>query len=270
MKTEEPRSRSFDEDVSNLLGRGFLSMAFQPIVETRTSKNIGYEALLRGPKGTPLASPGLLFGKPDTLSGEVLRQLDLACVESALRSGRPLPKDTKLFINVHGGTMYMDGQELFSLMDALEVDPTRVVLEVSETIDAAHVKAISKFLVPFRKRGVQVALDDVGVRYAWLYHLLYLEPEYFKIDRAFVKNVHRIPRKAQILLGLRGLAEHVGASLIAEGIETEEDGRALSELGIAYGQGFWLGTPKPAEEWLDGSDRKNLWRKRVDAVHIRH
>ena len=60
--------------------------------------------------------------------------------------------------------MYMDGRELFSLMDALEVDPTRVVLEVSETIDAAHVKAISKFLVPFRNRGVQVALDDVGVR----------------------------------------------------------------------------------------------------------
>ena len=167
-------------------------MAFQPIVETRTSRNIGYEALLRGPKGTPLARPGLLFGKPETLSGEVLRQLDLACVESALRSGRPLPKDTKLFINVHGGTTYMDGQELFSLMDTLEVDPTRVVLEVSETIDAAHVKAIGKFLVPFRKRGVQVALDDVGVRYAWLHHLLYLEPEYFKIDRAFVKNVHRI------------------------------------------------------------------------------
>lgn len=65
-------------------------------------------------------------------------------------------------------------------------------------------------IVPFRKRGVQVALDDVGVRYAWLHHLLYLEPEYFKINRAFVKNVHRTGILARDPQAGRGVAGRFG------------------------------------------------------------
>lgn len=257
-----------DDEVEHLLAHGFFSMAFQPIVAIGDGTPAGFEALLRGPRGTALASPGLLFGRGASVAPDLLRRLDLACVEAALRSGRALPRGTRLFVNIQWGTMSLDGRELFSLMDALEVDPSCLVLEISETIDGAHTRAISRCLAPFRSRGVRLALDDVGVRYPWLYHLLHLEPEFIKVDRAFVKGVHRAPRKAELLLGLCDLARRSGAALIAEGIESPEDGRAMAELGIPYAQGFFFGTPRPAEEWLVGEARASLWKKPLVAIHV--
>lgn len=258
-----------DADVGSLLARGFLSMAFQPIVELASGRRAGYEALLRGPRETPLARPETLFGRGRTLSDDVLRQLDLACVDAALRSGRALPKGALLFINIQSGTMSLDGPELFSLMDALEVEPPSVVLEISESFDGEHTKEIARHLLPFRRRGVRLALDDVGVRYPWLYHLLHLDPEWIKIDRSFVKDVHRSARRADLLCGLAELAGRLGARVIAEGIETAADADALRALAIPYGQGFRFGRPGPAEAWLDPSSRRKLWKRPVEAVHVR-
>jgi EAL domain-containing protein (putative c-di-GMP-specific phosphodiesterase class I) len=252
--------------VADLLRRGFFSMAFQPIREMATAQKVGFEALLRGPKGTPLASPGSLFNRQSPLSPDLLHQLDFACIGAALRTGRLLPGAKKLFINVHGETLChaaKRGREIFPLLEALGMDPGRIVLEIAETTEESHIKAILRTLKPFRERGVQVALDDVGVRYPWLYHLLYLEPDFFKVDRAFVKGINRIPRKADLLYGLLALAERTGTRLITEGIETREDWMVARDLGIPLGQGFWLGTPKPAEEWLGAEDRAGLFEEPV-------
>ena len=245
-----------DTHVSDLLRRGFYSMLFQPIRETKTGREIGFEALLRGPKGSPLARPGTLFSGQSLLSRRLLRRLDLACIGAALRSGRLIPKTQKLFINVHGDTMSKVAKEesdLFPLMESLEVAPERIVLEISETTDAAHVKSIARLLSIFRKLGVQIALDDVGLRYPWLYHFLHLEPEYIKVDRAFVKNSYCSPRKAIVLRGLLDMAVNAGALVIAEGIESEEDWKAIEDIGVHYGQGFWLGRPSAVTGWT-GTD----------------
>jgi EAL domain-containing protein (putative c-di-GMP-specific phosphodiesterase class I) len=260
---------SVDEEVSRLLSHGFLSMAFQPIVDLSSGRRAGYEALLRGPRGTPLAEPATLFGKTRGLSDEVLRQLDLACVDAALRSGRALPNETLLFINIHAGTMSLDGRALFSLMDALGVDPRSVVLEISESLDAGQTRAIARSLLPLRRKGVRLALDDVGVAYPWLHHLLHLEPEWVKVDRSFVEKVHDRPRMAELLAGLRDLTGRMGALVIAEGIETPEDARAVAALGIPFAQGFRFGKPAPAEAWLDGRERRDLWTRPVEAIHAR-
>jgi EAL domain-containing protein (putative c-di-GMP-specific phosphodiesterase class I) len=268
--TLPPAGPAADEEVSRLLSRGFLSMAFQPIVEIETGRKLGFEALLRGPRGTPLSLPGILFGSGRALSGDVLRQLDLACVDAALRSGGALPKGSLLFINVQTGATSLGGGELFSLMEALEIDPKSVVLEISETLaDGARARAIAKRLLPFRRKGVRLALDDVGVGAPWLSHLLHLEPEWVKVDRSFVRNVHRRERMAELLLGLREMAGRMGARVIAEGIESAEDARALSRVGIPLGQGRRFGRPAPAEAWLDRPARRNLWKRPVDAIHVR-
>lgn len=266
-----PRSAAVaaDEEVSRLLSRGFLSMAFQPIVEIGTGRKAGFEALLRGPRGTPLSMPGRLFGSGHALSDGVLRQLDLACIDAALRSGGALPKGSLLFINVQSGTTSLTGGGLFPLMETLEIDPKSVVLEVSETLEGGEqARAVAKRLLPFRRKGVRLALDDVGVGVPWLSHLLHLEPEWVKVDRSFVKNVHRNPRMADLLFGLRELAGRMGALVIAEGIETAEDARALSRLGIPLGQGARFGRPAPAEAWLDAPGRRKLWKRPIDAIHV--
>jgi EAL domain-containing protein (putative c-di-GMP-specific phosphodiesterase class I) len=265
--TARSAARAADEEVGRLLSHGFLSMAFQPIVELGTGKRAGFEALLRGPRGTPLSMPEVLFGSGRVLSADVLRQLDLACVDAALRSGSALPKGALLFINIQAGTMSLTGRELFALMEALAIDPKSVVFEISESLDGGRARAIAKCLLPFRRKGVRLALDDVKV--PWLSHLLHLEPEWVKVDRSFVKNVHRNSRMAELLFGLRELARRMGALVIAEGIETAEDARALSRLGIPLGQGRRFGRPAPAEAWLDAPARRSLWKRPVDAIHVR-
>lgn len=116
---------------------------------------------------------------------------------------------------------------------------------------------------------MQLALDDIGVRYPWLYHLLHLEPEWVKVDQSFVRHVARNARTAELLAGLHDLAGRLGARVIVEGIESAEDGQAVAALGIPLAQGFHFGRPAPAEAWLDGSERRNLWKRPVDAIHVR-
>lgn len=91
--------------IYSLMSRGFYSTAFQPIVDTGSGQAIGYESLLRGPEDTPLADPGRLFNEAGYLPESIRLKLDRACIDSAVRTGRNLPNDTLLFINILGSTL---------------------------------------------------------------------------------------------------------------------------------------------------------------------
>jgi len=97
----------------------------------------------------------------------------------------------------------------------------------------------------YRKLGFAFALDDVGSGYAGLEALLEIEPEYVKVDRAFVSGVDEDPVRQDVLRGLQSLAEKTGARLIGEGLDTLEELSMLQELGIHFGQGWLFGHPHP-------------------------
>jgi EAL domain-containing protein (putative c-di-GMP-specific phosphodiesterase class I) len=246
--------------VRELLKRGFYSMAFQPVWETTTNRILGFEALLRGPVGTPLDNPRRLFHQKGYLSKELLLRLDLACIGSAIRSGRLLAPHGLLFINAHGETIWhltRRQHDLFQLFDQLEIAPDQVVFEVSESTEKAHARLIARSLRPFRERGIKIALDDIGVRHPWLHHILWLEPDFLKVDRAFVDGVDSSEKRQKLLVGLLKMTEHIGAQLIVEGVATEREWNCVRELGIPYAQGFWLGIPDVAEKWLTESSLLN-------------
>lgn len=240
------------EDINRLISRGFFSMAFQPIMHTVTSKPFGFEALLRGPAGTPLAEPCRVFGSENVLGDEMLARLDKACIGSAARTGRVLAANHLLFINVNGNTLRRLSSRIFlNLLSELNVSPKSIVLEISERTSSENADEICERLAAFRAAGVRVALDDVGLHRPWLWCLLLLEPDFLKIDRALVTGIHSDTRKRDIVHGLSLFAEKVGATLIAEGIEVEEEHAALAEIGIPYVQGYHYGRPQPAGKWAD-------------------
>jgi EAL domain-containing protein (putative c-di-GMP-specific phosphodiesterase class I) len=250
--------KNIETVVADLLGRGFYSTAFQPIVDMRTDRTIGYESLLRGPAGTPLAEPGMLFSESTGLSHETLDRLDLAALCSSLRTGRRLPEGYKLFVNVRPSTLEILGGEiptLIGICEEAELPPCRIVLELSETATLAATDAMSRSVRVLRNAGVSVALDDIGVRSPYLYHLLHLEPEYMKIDRVFVSGIDLDERKRDLLLGMEALAGRMGTLLIAEGVETDGELATLREIGIPYAQGFLLGRPEEADHWLTPPDK---------------
>lgn len=245
-------SRSSDVVISDLLRRGFHSVVFQPIRRIADNSIYGYEALMRGPAGTPLAEPGRIFCQP-VINWQLLHQLDVACLFSAIRLGRLIATPQTLFINMHGETLlrYSNGaDEVQRLLDCLHIAPSRLVIELSEMTDRAHVRGIGRSLRPLRNAGVRLALDDIGARYAWLHHMLWLDPDFLKLDRGFVRGAARSTRRQELIAGMVAFARSGGAEMIAEGIETKAEYEALRDAGITLGQGYYLGLPLAAQEWF--------------------
>lgn len=239
--------------VYSLMARGFYSTAFQPIVDTTSGLAIGYESLLRGPDDTPLADPGRLFNEEGYLPENVRCKLDRACIDSAVRTGRNLPNDALLFINILGSTLIQLTTllgEFTALLSMLRIDPGRIVFEVSETTSRAMTDDLARCIRRLQKAGIRVALDDIGVRSPYLYHLLCLEPEFLKMDRIFVQDIDRNPRKQLLVDSMARMAERLGARLIAEGIETAGEFATMKALSVPISQGYYLGRPRPAGQWL--------------------
>src|SRR5512137_2177050 len=238
--------------IYSLMFRGFYSTAFQPIVNTGSGRAIGYEALLRGPEGTPLANPGRLFNEDGYLPEDVRLQLDRACIDSSVRTGRNLPDDTLLFINILGATLIqLTGvlDEFLALLGHLKLSPGRVVFEVSETTSRAMTDDLARCIGRLQAAGIRVALDDIGVRSPYLYHLLCLEPEFLKLDRVFVQGIDQDLRKQTLVDSMARMADRMGAQLIAEGIETAGELEAMRNLHVPMSQGYYLGRPQPAGQW---------------------
>ena len=92
---------------------------------------------------------------------------------------------------------------------------------------------------------VRLAVDDAGSGYSSLKHILSLQPSYVKLDMEWVRGIHDDPVRRALVSGLAYFAQETGAELIAEGIESEDERRALVDLGVRLGQGFLLGRPTP-------------------------
>lgn len=240
--------------IHSLLFRGFYSTAFQPIVNTGSGAAVGYEALLRGPANTPLADPGRLFNEDGYLPEDVCLQLDRACIDSSVRTGRNLPDDAMLFINILGATLIqLTGvlDEFLALLGSLKISPGRLVFEVSETTTRAMTDDLARRIGRLQAAGIRMALDDIGVRSPYLYHLLCLEPEFLKLDRVFVQGIDKDPRKQLLVDSMARMADRMGAQLIAEGIETSAEFETMRQLSVPMSQGFYLGRPRAAGQWQD-------------------
>ncbi len=255
--------------VRELLHRGFYSMAFQPVRETHTARPFGFEALLRGPADTPLAHPQRLFHERSYMDPDLLLDLDMACLGAALRTGRVLNSAAKLFINIHGATLLdlvANQDDLLALLAEVHLGPSRLVLEISESTEGASLVHIASSLSALKKLGIQFALDDVGSSFPWLDHLLWLAPDYLKLDQSLAQDLHASARKQRLLRALCDMAASLGAQCIVEGVESPEDWHTVCDLGIPYAQGFWLGYPCPASDWVKG-DRSAVGRAGVAVVY---
>jgi EAL domain-containing protein (putative c-di-GMP-specific phosphodiesterase class I) len=227
-----------------ILANGQLSSVFQPITQLSRSHVLGYEALVRGPAGTSLQSPARLF----SLAGrcELAFELDRACRRQAFAAARELPAGAKLFVNVLPSAMYdpeFQGEGLIGLLADLGLSPERIVLEITEEYAIKNYSLFSEALENLTQMGFSIAVDDVGAGYSGLEKLAHLNPRYQKFDMQLVRNINASFIRREISRALSGFAEKMGSTIIAEGIETEEEKRTIMELGIDYGQGYLLGRP---------------------------
>ncbi len=229
--------------VTELVARGHLRVVYQPIVELRTGRVVGYEALARGPVGTGLASPGALFEAAER-EGK-LAQLDRACrgqaLEGALAAG--LDPSAFLFLNVEPAAL--DAGGVLGRLGDLNVRTPSIVVELTERDLASRPSEVLAAVRWLRRRNCRIALDDVGADERSLALMPFLSPDVIKLDMSLVQK--RLPalEAARILNAVGAEAERSGAIIVAEGIENEEHLRRASAIGATLGQGWHLGRPGP-------------------------
>jgi EAL domain-containing protein (putative c-di-GMP-specific phosphodiesterase class I) len=121
----------------------------------------------------------------------------------------------------------------------------RVVLEITEHAPVDDYDHLTAALERLRRAGVSVAVDDAGAGFASLQHILRLRPDVIKLDITLVRDINRDPVKRALASSLVTFAGDIGSQITAEGIETPEELAALVDLGVPWGQGYYLGRPGP-------------------------
>jgi diguanylate cyclase (GGDEF)-like protein len=233
-------------------GQGLRSL-FQPLVELDSGDVFGYEALARGPEGSPFARPDALFAYARGVGR--LGELDWACRAAALEGALEgsLPSPLRLFINVEpealGTPCPPQHQAIWDRAADLEV-----VVEVTERALTARPADLLHELESFRDRGWAIALDDVGADSRSLALLSLLRPDVVKLDLRLIQD-RPTPKIAEIVTAVNAYAERTGAVLLAEGIENEAHIASARAIGATHGQGWSFGRPAPLPAGLASTAR---------------
>jgi EAL domain-containing protein (putative c-di-GMP-specific phosphodiesterase class I) len=220
-----------------------LSAVFQPIVSLEGGNLFAYEALVRC--RIPNFTPPVLFERAAALQatgrlGRMIREIAV-----------PLCSGTPLFVNLHPseleeGWLVRPDDPVFSHDDD-------IYLEVTESAPMTHFALCVNVLREVCGRaGVHLVIDDFGAGYSNLNLIAELEPRVVKLDRGLVQELHKRPRQQKVVAMVVRLCEELGAEVVAEGIETRDEFKAVCDSGARYGQGYLFarpGFPVPAIKW---------------------
>lgn len=222
--------------LTRILSQRAFHPVFQPIVSLKERGVVGYEALTRFDDGT---RPDLRFAEA-TAHGLGL-DFELAAVELALAASRRLPGTGFISLNVSPGTV-LERERLRALL----LRASRpVVLELTEHTPIADYPALRGAVASLGE--VTIAVDDAGAGYASLRHILELRPAHAKLDISIVRGIEADTVRQALVAGLQYYATRGSCTLIAEGVETEAEARALTELGVELAQGYLFGRPAPVD-----------------------
>lgn len=232
------------KEIINILDGKLLTPHFQPIVSLNQKKIMGYEALIRGPSDSPLHSPFNLFTTAEQFN--LSTRLEFLCREITIQRYADLDIKEKLFINASPLVLlqpeFKKGETL-RLLDQYGINPRSVVIELTEHKPADNYEIMRASAKHYRGMGFEIALDDLGAGYSGLRLWSELLPEYVKIDKHFIHALHEDPIKLNFVRSIQSMATSLNCSVIAEGIETEEEFKSIEKLGITHAQGYYFARP---------------------------
>jgi PAS domain S-box-containing protein len=212
---------------------------FQPIVDLASGEVVGYEALTRFESGQ---RPDLCFA--DAWSVGLGSDLELATLEAAVTGAHTLPAARWLSLNVSARLL----EDRDRLREIIASADRPIVIEVTEHEVIADYRAL-RDAVRDLGHDLRVAVDDAGAGVANFGHIIELRPDLVKLDISIVRGVNTDVGRQALVVGMRHFSRTAGCRLVAEGVETAEEARALAALGVEFGQGYWFGRPDRAEAW---------------------
>jgi EAL domain-containing protein (putative c-di-GMP-specific phosphodiesterase class I) len=224
---------------------------YQPIVNARSRKIEGFETLMRWRHPTLGMVPPARF-IPIAETNGLINLLGAWALKAACMQVRQfeLAAKRELYISVNISPRQFRSDKFLDVLDeALAMSGTpgsQLVLEITEgtlMVDPAHAETV---LAKMAQRQARIAIDDFGTGYSSLAYLKRFPISVLKVDRAFIKDLPDSTKDAAICNAVLDLARHLDLSVVAEGVETEEQLDSLAQRGCHFVQGYLTGKPMPA------------------------
>jgi diguanylate cyclase (GGDEF)-like protein len=241
---DAPADQGVINAVRDVIRARALTPVYQPIVDLRDGRVLGFEGLIRPGPSTPFSNPGQLFTAAS--AGGRLVELDMACFEIVTAGSRDIDENQVVTINLSPRTLETQdftASWLLQILARYRLSPGRVIVELTEREAITDLERLRRSVAALQHAGVRIAADDVGAGNAGLRLLSQVRFDIVKIDLSLVQEGIQHDSSRNVLRSLTELASRQGAVAIAEGLETAEQLRALRELGITTGQGYLLGRP---------------------------
>ncbi|BBY64048.1 EAL domain-containing protein [Mycolicibacterium helvum] len=212
-------------------------VVFQPVHDVTSGKVVGVEALARFPHAP--FRPDAFLAQAALLGLGI--ELETAILARVISMVPQLPQEVFVAVNISpGATLVVPWAQMLA-----GVDPSRIVLELTEHDAVLDYGALEEALEPCRSRGVQIAVDDVGAGFSSFSHVLELSPEFVKIDQSITRHIDADDARRRLAHAIAELAGQMGATVIAEGVENQGELDAVAAVGITAAQGFYLSRPRP-------------------------
>ena len=238
------RERALHDELLAIIREKKITPVFQPIVSLADGEPLGYEALARGPAGSPLHMPTDLFEAAARC--KLLPALEHVCREVAIQQARMLAPGQQLFLNVTPEVIndpeFRNGRTKQVVLHHGLI-PEQVAFEITERTAISDFGNFTRALHHYRRQGYCIAVDDAGAGYSSLQAIAELYPDFIKLDMSIVRDIHNNPFKIAILEALVNLAAAMNSKIIAEGVETEDELTTVMKLGVGYAQGYLLARP---------------------------
>lgn len=247
----------------------YIKPVYQPIASLRDGSILGYEALSR------ISLPDCEINIEELFdlatSTQRLWELERLCRTQALRNAVAKPVGTRLFLNVDPNILY--DPEFISgftsqMLREFGMNPDEVIFEITEKSSVSAVPVFISSIEHYQKQNFQIAIDDFGSGYSGLVRVCAFLPNYLKIDMGIVRKIDQDSRKKSVMTGIVKFCREAGIQVIAEGIETQEELVTLIQVGVDYGQGFFLARPSENFQRLPGEIKLLIKEARNNSLNM--
>lgn len=254
MNKEAERKLLLEEHLHGAVERGEFTLAFQPILKLADEKIVGAEALLRW------HNPVLAQVRPDEFiavaeqTGRIVHIGEFVVTEALKAVAKWQPKDNGVFriaVNV-SPRQFRDPNLLSCIQQNLKTTNLRsdvLKLEITEGVLLSGLATVAETLEQLNHMGIGLVMDDFGTGYSSMSYLRRYPFDTLKIDRSFINDVHTDKADRELVCAIINLAHSLGLKVVAEGVETAEQGKFLKEHGCDFVQGFYYGRPISEEEF---------------------
>jgi diguanylate cyclase (GGDEF)-like protein len=235
--------RRLEADLKRALETNAFQLAYQPLFSFQDNSLLGFEALLRWPEGWTPQSPAVFI--PIAEESGLIVPIGAWVLETACKTAASWAKPVKIAVNL-SPVQFRHGHIFAVVEEALNtsgLDPTRLELEVTESLWLQNTDVVLDQLTRLRKMGISIALDDFGTGYSSLSYLWKFPFDKVKIDRSFVAEMDTDPKAAAIVNTIVAMGKTLELRITAEGVETQAQAQALRVAGCDQAQGYLYGRP---------------------------